>query len=60
MEGIYESFSMSRELSYDKVVQIDRLSRKHGIRLASIMGHTGEISEAEIASCRDFALKKRT
>jgi len=60
MEGIFESFSMSRELTYDKVVRIDRLSRKHGIRLASIMGHTGEISEAEIASCRDFALKKRT
>jgi predicted amino acid dehydrogenase len=58
MEGLFESFSMSRELSYDKVVQIDRLSRKHGIRLSSIMGHTGEISEAEINSCRNFALSK--
>jgi predicted amino acid dehydrogenase len=57
MEGIFESFSISRELSYEKVVQIDRLSRKHGIRLSSIMGHTGEISESEIASCRTFAIK---
>jgi predicted amino acid dehydrogenase len=60
MEGLFESFSMSRELSYEKVVQIDRLSRKHGIRLSSIMGHTGEISEAEINSCRNFALNKLT
>jgi predicted amino acid dehydrogenase len=60
MEGLFESFSMSRELSYEKVVQIDRLSRKHGIRLSSIMGHTGEISEAEINSCRNFALNRLT
>ena len=56
MEGMFESFSLSRDLSYEKVVQIDRLSRKHGIRLSSIMGHTGEISESEIMSCRNFAL----
>ncbi len=58
MEGTFESFSLSRELSYEKVVQIDRLSRKHGIRLSSIMGHTGEISELEIASCRELAIQK--
>lgn len=58
MEGLHESFSLSRELSYEKVVQIDRLSRKHGIRLASIMGHTGEIKEHEIELCRNYALKK--
>ncbi len=58
MEGLHESFSLSRELSYEKVVQIDRLSRKHGIRLASIMGHSGEIKESEIELCRQYALKK--
>lgn len=58
MEGQFESFSLSRELSYEKVVIIDRLSRKHGIRLASIMGHTGEIKENEIELCRNYALKK--
>ncbi len=58
MEGLHESFSLSRELSYEKVVQIDRLSRKHGIRLAGIMGHTGEIKESEIQLCRQYALKK--
>ncbi len=58
MEGLHESFSLSRDLSYEKVVQIDRLSRKHGIRLAGIMGHTGEINENEIQLCREMALKK--
>jgi predicted amino acid dehydrogenase len=58
MEGLHESFSLSRDLSYEKVVQIDRLSRKHGIRLSGIMGHTGEINENEIALCREIALKK--
>lgn len=58
MEGIHESFSLSRDLSYEKVVQIDRLSRKHGIKLSGIMGHTGEIKENEIDLCRNLALKK--
>lgn len=58
MEGLFESFSLSRELSYEKVVQIDRLSRKHGIRLSSIMGHTGEVKDSEIAACKEFALRR--
>ncbi len=58
MEGRHESFSLSRDLQYDKVVEIDRLSRKHGIRLSAIMGHTGEISLEEIALCREHALKR--
>jgi predicted amino acid dehydrogenase len=58
MEGLHESFSLSRELSYEKVVQIDRLSRKHGIKLSSIMGHTGEIKDNEIELCRRYALEK--
>lgn len=57
MEGIHESFSLSRDLSYEKVVQIDRLSRKHGIKLSGIMGHTGEIKENEIELCKNIALK---
>ena len=57
MEGLHESFSLSRDLSYEKVVQIDRLARKHGIRLAGIMGHTGEIKEKEIELCREYAQK---
>lgn len=57
MEGRYESFSLSRDLSYERVIEIDQLARKHGIRLSAIMGHTGEITEQEIKLCREHALK---
>jgi predicted amino acid dehydrogenase len=59
MEGRFESFSMSRDLSYEKVCEIDLLARKHGVRLSAIMGHTGEITEEEIALCRKHAISSR-
>jgi hypothetical protein len=59
MEGRHEAFSLSRELSYDRVCEIDQLARKHGVRLAAVMGHTGEITKEEIDLCRDHALKAR-
>lgn len=60
MEGRHEAFSMSRELTYERVIEIDQLARKHGVRLAAVMGHTGEITEEEIALCRNHALKGRS
>lgn len=57
MEGRHESFSLSRDLSYERVCEIDRLARKHGVRLAAVMGHAGEITEEEITLCRNHALK---
>jgi len=59
MEGLYESFSMSRDISYHKVYKIDELARKHGIKLAAIMGHNMEITDEEMELCREHALKKR-
>jgi predicted amino acid dehydrogenase len=59
LEGRHEPFSLSRELSYERVCEIDQLARKHGVRLAAVMGHTGEITEEEIALCREHALKAR-
>jgi len=41
------------------VIEIDQLARKHGIRLSAIMGHTGEITDPEIALCREHALRTR-
>lgn len=60
LEGRHESFSLSRDLSYERVCEIDKLARKHGVRLAAVMGHTGEITEEEIALCRKHAEKART
>ncbi len=59
LEGRHEAFSLSRDLSYEKVCEIDQLARKHGVRLAAVMGHTGEITEEEILLCREHALKAR-
>ena len=58
LEGRFESFSLSRDLDYKKVVIIDQLARKHGVKLAAIMGHTHEITEEEIMLCRKKALEK--
>lgn len=58
LEGRYESFSLSRDLDYHKVLEIDKMARKHGVRLSSIMGHHGHISDDEIELCRQHALKR--
>ncbi len=58
MEGRFESFSISRDLQYDRVCEIDRIARKHGVKLSAIMGHAGEITEREIDLCRDHALSR--
>ena len=58
LEGLYESFSMSRDISYNKVFKIDELARKHGIRLSAIMSHRMEITDDEMLLCRELALKK--
>lgn len=60
LEERYEPFSLSRELTYERVCEIDELARKHGVKLAAVMGHTGEITEEEIKLCREHALKKRS
>ncbi len=57
LEGRIESFSLSRDISYDKVIEIDELARKHGIKLSAIMGHNNEISDEEMQLCREHALK---
>jgi predicted amino acid dehydrogenase len=58
LEGRFESFSISRDLQYDRVCEIDRIARKHGVKLSAIMGHAGEITEREIDLCREHALNK--
>ncbi len=59
MEGRNEPFSMGRDLDWQRVKEIYRLARKHGVRLSAIRGHAGEITDAEIALVRELALKKR-
>lgn len=57
MEGKYESFTLSRNISYEKVLEIDRMANDHGVRLSCIMGHSGYISDEEFSLCREHALE---
>ncbi len=58
LEGKFESFTLGREISVEKVIEIYRLSIKHGVKLAKIQGHLGEITDKEITIVRNLALKK--
>ncbi len=59
MEGKLESFTLSRNINFEKVIEIDRMAHEHGVRLAEIMGHNGAITEQEFVLCREHALIKR-
>ncbi|GAB4414410.1 MAG: serine carboxypeptidase [Bacteriovoracaceae bacterium] len=57
MEGKLECFTLGRNISYDNVIEIDRMAHEHGVRLSCVMGHNGFITDEEIALCREHALK---
>jgi hypothetical protein len=59
MEQRYEPFTLGRDLDWQRVKQIYKLSIEHGVRLATIRGPSGVISDKEIALCRALALKAR-
>jgi predicted amino acid dehydrogenase len=58
LEGRLESFTLSRNISVEKVKEIYRMARKHGVELAEITGPTGLITDAEIELCREHALAR--
>lgn len=55
MDGKYESFTLSRNINYEKVIEIDRMAHEHGVRLSQIMGHSGFITDAEFELCKEHA-----
>ncbi len=57
MDKKFESFTMSRNINYEKVIEIDRMAHEHGVRLSQIMGHNGFITEQEFDLCREHAKK---
>ena len=58
MEGKLESFTLSRNINYEKVLEIDRMAKDHGVRLSCIMGHSGFITDEEFELCRAHATNK--
>lgn len=58
MEGRYENFSISRNLSMHRVKEIYRLAAKHGARLSEVRGPAGIITAQQIVDCRNLAKEK--
>ncbi len=59
LEGRFENFTVGRNIEWEKVREIYRLGRKHGMELAAISGVNGVYSDADIRRVRRLALAAR-
>ena len=59
LEGRFENFTVGRNIEWEKVREIYRLGRKHGMQLAAISGVNGVYSDADIRRVRRLALAAR-
>jgi predicted amino acid dehydrogenase len=59
LEGKFESFTVGREIEWEKVREIYRLGLKHGMKLAAISGVNGPFTDADIERVRELALAAR-
>jgi predicted amino acid dehydrogenase len=59
LEGRYETFTVGRDIEWEKVKEIYRLGLRHGMRLAAISGVNGVFTEEDLARIRRLALARR-
>jgi predicted amino acid dehydrogenase len=59
LEGRFETFTVGRNIEWEKVKEIYRLGLKHGMRLATISGVNGVYTDDDIARIRDLAVERR-
>ena len=59
LEGRYETFTIGRNIEWEKVKEIYRLGLKHGMKLATISGVNGVYTPEDIARIRELALASR-
>jgi predicted amino acid dehydrogenase len=59
LEGRFENFTVGRNIEWERVREIYRLGRKHGMKLAAISGVNGPFSDADILRVRKLALAAR-
>jgi predicted amino acid dehydrogenase len=59
LEGRFENFTVGRSIEWEKVREIYRMGRKHGMKLAAISGVNGPFSDADIMRVRRLALAAR-
>lgn len=59
LEGRYETFTVGRNIEWEKVKEIYKIGLKHGMELSSISGVNGVYSEEDLARIRELALERR-
>lgn len=60
LEGRYESYSLGRRLSIERVEEIARLAEKHGFQLAGLMSFGRPVTDAQIERIRWNTRRRRT
>ncbi len=59
LEGRYETFTVGRNIEWEKVKEIYALGLKHGMKLATISGVNGVFTDEDFARVREAALASR-
>lgn len=59
LERRYESFSLGRQITLEKVEEITRLAEKHGFRLAGFRSFEREVTPAQIERIRENARRRK-
>ena len=59
LEGRYETFTVGRNIEWERVKEIYALGLRHGMRLATISGVNGVYTPDDIARIRELALQNR-
>lgn len=59
LEGRYETFTVGRNIDWEKVKEIYRMGLKHGMKLATISGVNGVFTPDDISRIRELALERR-
>jgi predicted amino acid dehydrogenase len=60
LEGRYETYTVGRNIEWEKVKEIYRLGLKHGMKLAAISGVDGVFTDEDFARVRELALRERS
>ena len=59
LEGRFETYTIGRQIEWEKVREIYQMGLKHGMQLAAISGVNGVFSDADIERVRRLALAAR-
>ncbi len=59
LEGRYETFTVGRNIEWEKVKEIYKIGLKHGMKLSSISGVNGVYTDEDLTRIRELALERR-